>query len=264
VIAALALVVAQTSAPPSPAEIFRRAQRAWLARAVPPYESFQVACERTFLAPRCDAGEVVAFTVRANDGRTYAQTVPSHGATPKILLRGGYITGPASTPLGFYRVLPNGSSPVPSPPPNLAPDPLQTIATVTASAHVYEIQLAGEENVEGRACYHLTLHPLLAPDRYPLRELWVDKTSFEVVQLTYERPYDEKHTRALVRYRFAPVGPQRVWAIVHIEAEAAIHELFSTRIDRVADDLSEITFPSSAPAWYFEPNSVVEPTSAHS
>jgi hypothetical protein len=255
VIAAFALLVAQTAATPSPspAEIFGRAQRAWLARTIPPYESFAVACENTFLAAHCVAGDRVEFTVRASDGRTYAQTLPAGGAPPKVLLRGGYITGPADTPLGFYRALPNGQSAPPSPPPNFAPDPLETIATVTASARVYDIHLTGVESIEGRTCYHLALRPLVAPDRYPLRELWVDASSFEVVQLTYERPYDAEHTRASVRYRFAPIGSSRVWAIVHIEADAAIHQLFSTKTERVADDLSEISFPSSVPDWYFEP-----------
>jgi hypothetical protein len=258
VIEALALALAQSVAPPTPDEIFRRAQAAWMARVVAPYESFHVACERTFLAARCDAGDIVAFTVRTSDGRTYAQTLPVPGKTPKILLRGGYITGPAETPLGFYRTLP-ASSPPPSPPPNLAPDPLQTIADVTARARVYEVRLASEESVNGRACYHLTLRPLVTPDRYPLRELWVDETSFEVVQLTYERPYEAAHTHALVRYRFAPVGPERIWTIVHIEAEAGIHELFSTKVERIADDLSDITFPASVPDWYFEPDSTPGP-----
>lgn len=220
---------------------------------VPPYESFQVACDSTFLAPHCAAGDRVAFTVRMSDGRTYAQTLPAADAPAKVLLHGGYITGPVDTPLGFYRALPNSGSPLTPPPPNLAPDPLQTIATVTANAHVYDVRLAGEERVDGRTCYHLVLQPLIAPDRYPLRELWVDASSFEVVQLTYERPYGAEHTRASVRYHFAPVGLNRVWTIVSIEADATVHQLLSTRVERVADDLSDITFPSSPPDWYFEP-----------
>lgn len=234
--------------------IFLRAQQAWVTRAVPPYEAFRIACEQTFLAPKCDSGDVVAFTVRMSDGRTFAQTMPPNGSAGKVLLRGGYITGPAGTPLGFYRTLPNGS-PQPSPPPNLAPDPLQTIATVRANAHAYDVVLAGEESVDGRECYHLTLHPRLDPDRYPLRDLWVEETAFEVVQLIYERPYDERHTRLAVLYRFAPVGAARVWAIVHIEAQATVHGFLSSKTERVADDLRDIAFPAEAPAWYFEPPS---------
>jgi hypothetical protein len=232
--------------------IFLRAQQAWVARTVPPYESFRIACVQTFLAPLCGEGDVVAFTVRTSDGRTFAQALDSTGAPGKVLLRGAYITGPAGTPLGFYRVLSTGSPP-PAPPPNLVPDPLQTIATVSANAHVYDIAFTGEESVGGRRSYRLTLRPRLDPDRYPLRELWVDEATFEVAQLLYERPYDARHSRVAVLYRFAPVGAGNVWTIVHIEAQAAVHGLFSSKTERVEDDLRDIEFPRSAPSWYFEP-----------
>ncbi|MGC1380588.1 MAG: hypothetical protein WA814_06145 [Candidatus Baltobacteraceae bacterium] len=230
--------------------IFLRAQQAWVARAVPPYESFRIACDRTFLNGRCNPGDTVAFTVRASDGRTFAQTVPAAGGKPAVLLQGGFITGPAGTPLGFYRVL--GGAPA-ALPPNLARDPLATIATVTAYAHVYDVTLAGEERVDGRNCYRLALRPQLDPDRFPLRELWVEESEYQIVQLTYERPYDERHTSALVHYRFAPVGNPAVWTIVHIDAQATIHDFLSTRVERVADDLDDISFPPGPPAWYFEP-----------
>ena len=233
--------------------IFLRAQQAWGARAVPPYESFRIICDKTFLASRCASGDIVAFTVRNSDGRTFAQTVPSNGGAGIVLLRGAYITGPAGTPLGFYRVIPNTTSPAPSPPPNLAPDPLQTIATVTANSHAYDITLAGEESVGGRRCYHLTLRPRTDPERYPLRELWIEDSGLQVVQLAYARPYVERDTWATVVYRFAPIGPAQIWAIVHIEAVAVAHGLLSSRRERVADDLSDIRFPAAVPSWYFEP-----------
>lgn len=224
-------------------QIFAQAQQAWQERAVPPYEMFRVPCNQTFLAPRCP-GETVEFTVRTSDGRTFAQTFAPAGGPAKVLMQGGYITGPVETPLGFYRALPNDGSP-PASSPNLAPDPLQTIATVTASGHVYDVTLAGTENVDGTPCYHLTLHPEIDPERYPLRELWVAEATFQVVQLIYERPYTEQHARARVLYRFAPVGPNLVWAIVHIEAQA--------KSERVSNDLTDLSFPASAPSWYFQP-----------
>ena len=108
------------------------------------------------------------------------------------------------------------------------------------------VTLAGQETIDGRLTYHLVLRPVTAPDRYPLRDLWVEESSAQIVQLTYDRPYDAEHTRALVRYRFAPVGPGQIWTIVHIEARA------TTKNDSVADDLSDITFPATAPSWYFD------------
>ena len=242
-----------------PTAIFLRAQQIWAARAAPPYESFRIRCEQTFLAPRCTAGEVVAFTVRMSDGRTFAQTLPANGGAPTVLLRGGYIAGPAGTPLGFYRVLPNAGAAPASPPPNLAPDPLQTIATVTANSHAYDIALVGEESVEGWRCYHLRMRPRLDPDRYPLRDLWVDEATFQLVQLTYERPYDERHARVSVVYRFAPVGAEQIWTIVHIEAAATIHGFLSSMTERVSDDLTGIGFPAGEPDSYFQPDASPAP-----
>jgi hypothetical protein len=234
------------------AAIFMRAQQAWVARVVPPYESFQVACDQTFLAQRCDDGDVVAFTLRTADGRTFAQTLPRDGRPGRILLRGGFITGPADAPFGFTRVV-NDGTPPPSPPPNLVPDPLRTIAVVTAVSHTYDVTMAGEEIAGGRRCYHLRLRPRGDPERFPLRDLWVDETSFEIVQLTYARPYPQRDTWASVQYRFAPVGASQLWVIVHIEAEAVAHGLTSAKVERVADDLNDITFPVAVPSWYFEP-----------
>lgn len=249
-IVVVAAAVAQAVAAPTALAIFQRAQAAWLARTVPPYESFEIACDRTFLAPRCDAGTIVRFTVRTNDGRTFAQALSTGGEADTVLLQGGYITGPAETPLGFYRAIGSGTV-APSPPPNLAPDPLQTIATVTSTARVYDVTLAGEEELDGRRSYHLALRPRYDPVRFPLRELWVDESSYQIVQLTYERPYNGTHAR--VWYRFAAVGPERVWTIVHIEAEAVQHEFLGAKTDRVADTLGNVTFPADAPSWWFEP-----------
>ena len=249
--AAMVIVVAQATAALSPVEIFAQAQQAWQARIVPQYESFRIPCDQTFLAPRCP-GEMVDFTVRMKDGRTFAQAFSPQAGTVKVLMQGGYITGPVETPLGFYRSLPNEGRP-PISPPNLVPDPLQTIATVTANGHIYDLTFSGTESIDGRLCYHLALRPEIDPDRYPLRELWVDEKTFQVVQLVYERPYDEKHTHADVLYRFAPVGPGQVWTIVHIEAQATVHELFSAKTERVSNDLRDLSFPTSVPAWYFAP-----------
>jgi hypothetical protein len=240
----MAAAVAVTPAV-SPDAIFHRAAQVWEARTVPAYESFEIDCAGTFLAPGCQSGDRVVFVVRSSDGRSFARTIPRGTAPSKILMQGGFITGPAATPLGFYRSL--GQTSAPSPPPNLFPDPLQTIATVSATARVYDVTLAGEESIDGRRCYHLVLRPLVAGPRYPLRALWVDESSSQIVQLGYERPYEERHAQAYVWYRFAPAGSDGIWTIVHIEAAS------SDGSERVSGDLHDIAFPASAPDWYFQP-----------
>jgi hypothetical protein len=248
----LGIALAALTGAPAPDEILRRAQGAWQRRTVPVYESFTLPCADTDLAAGCEIGDGVRFTVRMADGRTYAQSVPIADAPTKVLMRGGFIFGPGGAPLGFYRRV--GAAAPPAPPPNLAPDPLlETIATVSAVAHTYDIVLAGQDIIDGRKCYHLVLRTGLDRDKFPLRDVWVDEESFEIRALTYDWNFDDGH-RGDVHYVFASVGPQTLWAIVHIDAQvAAVRELFHTRIDRAADDLADIEFPTTEPDDDFAP-----------
>jgi hypothetical protein len=249
-IAAVLLADAQ----PAPDEILRRATLAWQARVIEPYEAFLLPCEHSSLSAECNPGDDAQFVVRMADGRTFARSVPHDGTAPKVLMRGGYIFGPGGAPLGFYRRL----GPVlsePTPPPNLAPDPLglKTIASVSAPGSAYRVTLAGIETVAGLRCYHLRLVPLADPNRFPLRDLWVETTAFQVAALTYDWDFGDGH-RGRIYYRFAPYGPQGAWAIEHIDADVeVVHELFKTQMKHVGDDLRDITFPAAWPAADFVP-----------
>jgi hypothetical protein len=219
------------------AQVLDAATVAWHARSIPAYVQFTLPCADTALAHRCDAGDGARFTVRMADGRTYAETVPKDGATTvKPIMNGGLIFGPGGTPLGFFRQV--GNEPPALPPPNLAPDPLKTIATVTAKARTYAVSFDGSEFVGGVDCYRLKLKPLGDPERYPLRQLWVDKASSQIRKLTYEWDFGDNH-KGLVHYEFAPVGDPAVWTIVHIDAQNGR--------EKVADDLQDIAFPDAAP-----------------
>jgi hypothetical protein len=224
-------------------QLFLQAQAAWTARPTPRFESFVLPCAATFLEPRCPSGGDVEFIVRLSDGRTYAQTVATGGAAPVTLMRGGYITGPAGAPLGFYRRFPEPDTPEAPPPPDLAADPLRTIATVTAIDVAYRITFAGNETTDGVDAAHLVLVPLRDPAAYPLRDLWIARDGYEIVRLTYALPY--QHSVALVTYDFAPIGKPPLWTIARITASAG-HET-------ITEELREIAFPSDEPRSYFEP-----------
>jgi hypothetical protein len=247
----LPLYHAVASNAPDPVAIFTRAQAAWNARVVPPYESFTLPCESTFLANSCSAGTVVQFIVRLRDGRTFAQTLGADGRPETVLLRGGYAFGPAGAPLGFYRRAPAPGATLAPTPPNLAADPIQTIAVVKAVDRAYDITYVGVATLDAHTAYHLHLRPLRDPQQYPLRELWVDTTTYDVVRLTYVWPYNT--ITANITYDFAPAGAQSIWSIVHIDAEATSHGLFSTHTEHVSEDLQHIDFPPSAPDDDFEP-----------
>ncbi|HUA07678.1 MAG TPA: hypothetical protein VMA98_00265 [Candidatus Acidoferrales bacterium] len=246
---AIPLYHAVAAGAPDPLAIFTRAQAVWNARVRPPYETFTLPCDATFLADRCNAGVRVQFIIRLADGRAFAQTLSTDGRPGVVLLRGGYAYGPAGAPFGFFRRAPEPGAPSASAPPNLANDPIATIAVVQAVDRAYDITLTGTERIGERNCYHLRLRPLRDPTAYPLRDLWVDTATFDVVRLNYAQPFND--TTAIVTYDFAPVGPQGVWSIVHIAAQAGVHGLFATHVERVDESLENIEFPPSEPDDYF-------------
>jgi len=257
-IALLATVVALASPPPAPSpyEIVSRAQAAWEARAVSPYLSFEIPCADTFLAANCAPGAIVKFTVRMSDGRTYASTAKEPALE---MMCGGFIYGPASTPLGFFRSISSDNvpaafaTPVPQTPENFAEDPFgpKLIASVVVANRAYTVTLAGIESLDGASVYHLLLEPNYDREHHPLRELWVDTSTFEVRQLAYARHAESGSSEGSVRYRFAQVGPKHTWAIVYIEAELPLKGSATTV--RPASALSNIEFSQDFPAWPFEP-----------
>jgi hypothetical protein len=225
------------------AQVFSAATAAWQARAVPSYVQFTLPCADTALVAHCDPGDGARFTVRMADGRTYAETVPKDGTTTvKPIMNGGLIFGPGVTPLGFFRKV-GGDDTSALPPPNLAPDPLNLIASVSVRARSYDVTFDGSETVGGVNCYRLKLRPLGDPERYPLRQLWVEKGTNQIRRLTYEWDFGDNH-KGVVHYDFAPEGDPAVWTIVHIDAQNGRQS--------VADDLSDIAFPDSAPDEDFE------------
>jgi hypothetical protein len=244
---AAALVIAVAS--PSPQDIFRQAQAAWQERVVPAYLSFTIPCDKTDLADECEAGDVAQFVVRTGDGRSFAQSIGPNGAPGRVLMLGGYTFGAGGAPLGFIRRV--GTS---APPPNLAPDPLSmhVIATVSAAGPVYAVTLVGEETLEGHQTYHLQLRALFDPQTFPLRDLWVDETTFDVVGLTYNWTFSGGHA-GNVHYLFAQFGPQKIWAIVHIDAAVSTQELFHTSVERASGDLTDLSFPATWPDADFIP-----------
>jgi hypothetical protein len=64
-----------------------------------------------------------------------------------------------------------------------APNALPVIGSVSAVRRNYDVRLAGEETIDGRACWHLTLKPLGNPGTYRVRDLYVDEATNQTVRL---------------------------------------------------------------------------------
>lgn len=76
--------------------------------------------------------------------------------------------------------------PMPRNRPTPTPDPapaLREIAVVEARSRAYTISLVGIENASARPAYHLRLQPLQDPERFRLRDLWVDTRSYAPIKL---------------------------------------------------------------------------------
>ena len=74
-------------------------------------------------------------------------------------------------------------APAPSPGAAAGTQP-RTIATVITIDRSYDVTLAGTEMLGGIAAYHLRLRPRFDPERFRLRDLWVDRSTYAVLEAT--------------------------------------------------------------------------------
>ena len=91
---------------------------------------------------------------------------------------------------------------------------LKSIAAITVIARRYTIELAGIENIEGADCYHLVLHPSREPQRFRLRDLWIDVVNYQTKRLLAANNFTNSQVPWLVT--FADVNGAR-----YIESEVA-------------------------------------------
>ena len=72
----------------------------------------------------------------------------------------------------------------PAPPGHVQPDTgLKTIAVVTSISSHYVVRLKDVESVDAHNDYHLTLQPIHEPEKYRLRDVWVNASSFATDKL---------------------------------------------------------------------------------
>lgn len=186
--------------------IFARTRAAVVARAYPPTIKYKVRVSglrgdtwsgRSYQSyERWPAGSVLARTI--SDEENAHPTKPS-GITLSFL---GITTGKSEQPdlLGIPKLAPTyafglGTTPQAEPGPGSASGSrLKTIGSVLATARNYDVRLLGEESVDGTACWHLRLRPLGNPGKYRLRDLWVEKTSYQTIRLRTYGNFTAKET----------------------------------------------------------------------
>lgn len=200
-------------------------------------------------------GQTVSYTavhryaVRMADGVENIMLKRSEGHLPTAAM-GHQFVGPfAWSLLGSRRS--QGASP-------MSPDlesGLRVIATVAAVAKPpYSITIAGIETVDGHEAYHLKLRPESDPQRHNLRDLWVDRETFDLREAHYVGSYTpdniEPSSPSDISVYFEPVGQywiamRDVWTFR--EFDKGIYNLSDAKITSIA-------FLRSLPDWIFDAN----------
>lgn len=124
--------------------------------------------------------------------------------------------------------------------------PLKSIASVTAIAHTYRIQLAGIETIDGADCYHLTLQPARDPQRFRLRDVWVDTRTFETRRVLVGSNFTSSWVPWLIT--FAQVGNSQYIASEVAQAPVGVGD---HRYQQAAIEFQDVT-PVDHPSTFFD------------
>jgi hypothetical protein len=224
-IAATALLPARAGAdehPVKPFEVIDRALTRWEAR--PRLLQFSYIVD--FIGRNHDRSFRRRFRVDADvpTHATHVTTIASDGPAPPFVQPEKQRLLPTET-FGFVPAQAPAAAPTPAPDATILP----VIAAVRATLrYPYNVRFVGIEDVSDRAAYHLQLDPREAPDAYPLRELWIDVATYDVLQVVAKQ--FERLGPIVVPYsisaRYGQEGPY--WLITHAEAAATIRAgLFS-------------------------------------
>lgn len=145
---------------------------------------------------------------------------------------------------------------VPTPEPS--GEPLKTIGSVVAIGESdYDVP---KMTVEGKLL-HLVLKPRRDPERNVLREIWVDKQSYELRKIiAHDRLFTDGDGiyPMVITYTLGYLQRQLLVTRFHgvilprVDSDGTQHTVagIGSTIDI---DFQDITFPSSLPAWYFDP-----------
>ncbi len=139
---------------------------------------------------------------------------------------------------------------VPTPEPNQTPLPV--IGSVTTIGEfdyrVDTLQIEGDE-------LHLKILPTRDPDRNRLRELWVDKTSYELHKLVATDKLFILGTKDVYGVTFTVSLGMLSGTPVVTTIHGVVGDGYSGDGATVDYSFTNITFPTTLPAWYFDPRS---------
>lgn len=168
---------------------------------------------------------------------THVTMLESQGMAPPFLAPEKQRLLPTET-FGFVAAEALEPGPAATPAPAMTNVPV--IAAVRANIrYPYDVSLIGLERVDDRPAYHLRMDPRHTPDAYPLREIWIDASTYDVLQVTAQQ-FERLGPIAIpyrVNARYGEQGPY--WLISHAEAGATVRAglfTYGSRADADFDD----------------------------
>jgi hypothetical protein len=148
-------------------------------------------------------------------------------------------------------------APVSPPPPPVGSPAPQAQATVlriepVVSDRNYVPSLSGVETFRGHSVYHLKLRTVRQERDYPLKDLLVDASSFEVWQAHAAAAGTRGPAAGDIdgTAEFAAVGAS--WLVTRATGYGRLHVGFLSDSARYEYAFSDFGFPNSLPDWYFD------------
>ncbi|MBC5823230.1 MAG: hypothetical protein GIW99_12480 [Candidatus Eremiobacteraeota bacterium] len=255
VLAAAALLASAPPGVPSADSIFLRAAQTARANPYPPYLTYVMHEVFVHHGKRVDYDYRVWY--RGNDGKALMQNLgrSRRGGSETFF---GY-PFPFSPDVNF---LLNATPEPASPPPPPVGSPVPT-ASGAKSPHLldveavvsnrnYDVSLAGVEDYAGHPVYHLTLRAIRDERAHPLKNVWVDRSTFQVWKAQAGASGNKGPAAGFIsgQAEFGPVGPY--WLVRLASGDGQLRFGFLSDSGHYEYVFSDLGFPPSLPDWYFD------------
>jgi hypothetical protein len=161
--------------------------------------------------------------IRTSDGEANETTVPD-SPRDKVDTRPQVTTG-GFTPLTVFGLVKRkpgekpsiyevASTPEPEPTP-AQQGALTVIGSVKTVARDYAATFVGTETIDGTSVYHLAMRPRFDPKHHPIRDLYVDTTTFDPrrIEIEYYASQGPITSRPTITFDYTPVEGN--WVIAH-------------------------------------------------
>jgi len=251
----------RVSAPLDATTIYDRSRATVAARTIPPFIAYtQYAAFERHGKVQAERDRIV---IRMSDGKTNITPIPD-SPRDRIDTRPTVKDRPLVYPTTTFGLVRRRSGEAPSAyeapsTPQPAPDAGTTvIGHVVSTARDYDPTLCGIEQLAGTAVYHLKLVPRFDPRHHPIRDLYVDTTTFDPRRIAVEvwAQVGPVRSRPTVTVDFAPIGG--TWLIAHASMDFVLRLVFFNYGGSAEYRTSDVSFPPAEPDWMFDPAALAQ------